>query len=211
MLLQSGLTDASLIKARRVWEAIGKKVLGFTFEEYVNGKGSFEPLPPIPVWPETWRAYFDRDVLVDGRIVDEIGLEELLRFTGIDFQKRNFVSYERERGERGIRWMRCQAGHKSHRCRPIHCRNAFEPFEIGLEIEEGSFVYMDDPQVLINHYMDLVATVDRHNPAMTRKDKWNTPYLGLQGSGRPKLYCSWQGYPNRMSGAASRGTKKLRP
>lgn len=196
---QNALTDVHLAKVRRVWETFGKQVFGVPFEKYLNGTDNLEAVPMLSEWPDLWSASFNRDNLVDGRVVTKIGLIETCKLAGLIYRGEDdtLVPYDPKVALSGVRWMRCQAGHKNRNRRPFYCRKSFAAFEIGMDAIEGVFTYVDDKKVIDGHYMDLPGSVLRDN-----RDYY--AYLGGFDGG-PELGWCWFDDANPNCGSASRG------
>lgn len=196
---QNKLSDIHLAKIRTVWDRFGKRVFGGTFEQYLGGTDILEAVPPLPSWSSACLGLFDRDVFVDGRIVDRVGLAETcklagLLYTGVDS---TLVAYEEARAKTGARWMRGQAGRKNRNRSPVDCRASFVEGEVGMDAPEGIFTFVDDPLAIKGHIMDLPNSVHRGN----RDD---CAYLGVIG-GKPELDWRWDDDALPGYGSASRG------
>lgn len=198
---QNALTDAHLAKVYCVWETFGKKVFGVPFEKYLNGTDALEAIRPLPTWPDAWQTSFDRDVLVDGRVIDRIGFKGTCRLAGLVCYDENdtLVPYDPAVTASGVRWMRAQAGHKNRNRRPSDCRKSFADFEAGMDHVEGVFAYVNDPGVISGHYMDLVGSALR-----VRCGDYCRVSLGLLVGGPGFNWDPFVG-PDPRFGAASRG------
>lgn len=197
--------DVHLAKARKVWNQLGKRVLGGTFKKYLNGTDNLEAIPTLPNWPSVYLTDFDREVLVDGRVIDRIGLTEACRLAGLAYVRGDdaLVPYEPACAETGVRWMRAQSGRKNRNRKVVDCRETFEKYEVGMAADEGLFTYVDDARVIDGHVMDLPGSVPRGN----RED---VAYLGVIG-GKPKLSWYWEGNSDPKYGSATRGKRCLSP
>lgn len=197
---RSTFSDAHLAKIRRAWKAFGRKVFGVPFEKYLNGTDGLEAVPALPVWPDAWSASFDRDVLVDGRVAEKIGLTETCNLAGLAYGDMDdtFEPYDPARALSGIRWMRGQAGHRNRNRRSSECHASFAAFEVGMDAVEGVFTYVDDHDVIRGHYMDLVGSV-------SRDDRDGCACLGIL-HGRPELYGHWDDDAASLYRSASRGS-----
>lgn len=193
-------SDAHLAKVRRVWEVYGKPVFGVSFEKYLNGTDKLEAIPMLPAWPDPWQTNFDRDVLVDGRVVERIGLKEACKLGGLAYNGENdtLIAHDPAVAMSGLRWMRGQDGHKNRNRRPSDCRTSFADFEVGMDYVEGVFTYVDDPGVIKGHYMDLPGSVPRDN-------RGDVACLG-HWYGGPRLLWHWYDNPPLGYGSASRGS-----
>lgn len=196
-----------MAKARRVWEKIGPALGCETFEKYLLAKGmdSFAPVPLMPTWSEAWGTVFNRNVLVDGRIVKKVGLKEACRLLGLLYSGADdtLVPYDEAHVEQGIRWMRGQAGHKNRNRKPNVCRTTFASGEVGMDATEGSFTWLDDPKVINGHFMDLLGSV-------LTKLRDRCAYLGHWVDG-PELRWDIGGNAHPHCGAASRGECIVQP
>lgn len=189
-----------VVQAGVIWQKLGQQVFGVSLPEYLYGTDAMEPIPSLPDWPETWGDSFDRDVLVDGRIVEKIGLSELCRLVGLTYNgdDKTSVSFDKKQQRTGIRWMRCQAGHKNHNRKPMDCRTSFQRFEVGMDAGEGLAVYVQDPAVINDHILDLPGSV-------RAGDRDSCACLGYW-SDSPELGWSFDGNAHPGYGSASRGS-----
>ncbi len=208
MHVQKSFSDVHLAKVHRVHKHLAGPVFGISFEEYLNGTDSLEPVHAVPVWPEAWAGVFDRDVLVDGRIVDKVGLDEACRLVGIhcDSEKLS-VPRVAALAEKGVRWMRGQDGRRN--CgRPAHegC-DSFKSFEVGMDAIEAVFAYTDDTGVVSGHYPILVGSKA-------------TALLGMLDIDDLYGHCEfeltlwhplWENESDPRAGVASRGNLILKP
>lgn len=197
---QSRLSDAHLAKVRTVWEKLGKRVFGGTFEKYLNGTDALEAIPLPPSWPSAYLTRFDREVLVDGRVLERIGLTETCKLAGLVYCRKDdaFETFEPTRAKTGVRWMRAQDGRKNRSRMPVDCRKTFEKYEVGMAADEGVFTYVDDVNVIEGHYLDLPGSV-------LREDRGSCACLGAFVGG-PELSWRWNNHHSRPRyGSASRG------
>lgn len=196
---QNLLSDAHLAKVRTVWEKLGKQVFGGTFEKYLNGTDALEAIPLPPSWSSAYLAIFDREVLVDGRVLERIGLTETCKLAGLAYYGKDdaLEAFEPTRAKTGVRWMRAQDGRKNRNRKPVDCRKTFEKYEVGMAADEGVFTYVDDTKVIEGHYLDLPGSVHRENRGICA-------YLGVIG-GKPRLSWGWVDYSYPKYGSASRG------
>jgi hypothetical protein len=186
-----------LFKARTVWMKLGERVFGVSFEQYLNGTDNLEAIPALPDWPASHVTVFDRDVLVDGRVIERVGLRETCRLVGVLYNGRNdtFVAYDQARAKTGVRWMHAQTGRKNRNRAPADCRKSFVDVEVGMDVNEGVFAYVDDPFVVNDHHMDLPGSVHHIGQG--------TPYIGDFDDG-PELRWNFGASADPRYGSASR-------
>ena len=189
-------------QARRLYDIGFGGVLGCsTFEVYLDaeGKDSLEPVPQIPLWPASHTRLFGQNIwLVDGRVVEKVGLKEYCRLAGLVYSGEDdtFVAHDPNRAKSGIRWMLGQDGFRNRDRKPVDCRSTHLPFEVGMDVIEGVSVYIHDSTVIEGHYLDLPGSVPREDPGC----------VGCLGvfDGGPGLYWSWGGNDSPDVGSASR-------
>lgn len=193
-----GFSGQHLAQVRNVWERIAREVLKVGFEEYLYGCDGLEAIPMLPTWPEPYFAAFDRDVLVDGRVIERIGMRMTCRHMGLIYEaQQDFPAYEPPFLQKGVRWIRAQAGHKNRGRTSAECRQTFANYEIGMTVEEGVFTYINDPRVIDGHILDLPGSVHFLN-------RDYTAYLGDCGNG-PEVYCGHRSDAHPAFGSGSRG------
>ncbi|MBI4281465.1 hypothetical protein HY625_01450 [Candidatus Uhrbacteria bacterium] len=189
-----------IFQAYVVWQKLGAKVFGVSLPKYLYGTDKLAPVPSLPTWPEACGDTFDRDVLVDGRIVEKVGITELCELLGLAYDGNHTTPVPhdaKQRVQSGIRWMRFQDGRRNHGRKPDDCRKTYKPFEVGMDVVEGTAVYVQDSWVIKDHYMDLTASV-------RADDRGYCAALGIWSDG-PLLSWRWHGSADPHCGAASRG------
>ena len=190
-------------QARKLFDKFGEVLGCSTFDAYVDGHGdSFAPVPQIPQFPAMQVRLFGRDsvCLVDRRIVKKVGLKEYCRLAGLVYtgEDDTLEAFDIKRvKDADIYWMMFQDGYRNRNRKPAHCRETFAPFEVGMSEIEGVSVYVQNPEVIVDHYLDLPGSVPRGN-------RGYYACLGVVDGG-PKLYWYWGGYSHPEYGSASRG------
>lgn len=195
---ESVLSEAYQAKVHAVWERIGQRVFGVTFNQYLNGTDGLEAIPMLPSWPSAYGTTFDRVVLVDGRVIEKIGLAETCLLAELVCRERNgtFVAYKPEHAKMGVRWEYAQAGHKNRGREVADCRMAFKEYEVGMAADEGIFTYLDNPTVIERHCLDLTGSVHREDDSIYA-------CLGVF-DGRRELRRAYEGMASRSYGTATR-------
>lgn len=191
-------------QARRLFALRFGDVLGCTtFEQYLDARGrdSFEPVPQVPIFPETHLRLFGHDGLwlIDGRVVEKIGLTEYVRLVGLAYAggDDDIVTHHQTSVKYGIRWMIGQDGYRNRGKNVVACRKAFQPFEEGMNYVEGVGVYGLDPKTIHEHGMDLPGSVTRH-------DRKGVLFVALV-NGVPTLGWDWDTVASPDYGSATRG------
>lgn len=190
-------------QARKLFRRFGSALGCETFEAYLEGHGdSFAPVPQIPTWPAPYLRVFGREniCLVDRRVVDKIGLMEYCRLAGLAYGGNDdtFEAFEPKQVKKeDLYWMLYQDGYRNRNRKPADCRTTFAPFEVGMDAIEGIGVYTQNPDVIIEHYLDLPGSVHRGSRGLCA-------CLGVIG-GSPKLGWRWGDGSGPGYGSASRG------
>lgn len=189
-----------VMQAGTIWRKLGQQVFGVSLSEYLYGTDALDPIPSLPDWPKTWGEIFDHDTLVDGRIIEKIGMSELCRLLGLAFDgdDKTFVAFVKKQAQTGIRWMRHQNGHKNYNRTLSACRETFESFEVGMDAGEAIAVYVQDPVVINGHFIDVLGSV-------RADDRGRCAVLGRWGDS-PGLGWSFNDCAFRLCGSASRGS-----
>ena len=192
------------VQARRLFDLKFGDVLGCTtFAQYLDatGKESFQPIPEIPVFPVPHLRLFGTQgiTLVDGRVIEKVGLKEYLRLVGLAYtgEDDTFEAFDPKRAKSGIRWMIGQDGFRNRNRKPSDCRETFAPFEIDMDALGGVSVYLQNSGAINEHFMDLLGSV-------RREVRGFCAYVGLFG-GKPALRWRWDSNATPQCGAASRG------
>ena len=194
-------SDERMRRAHILWDLGFGQVLGLKhFDAYLKGTDAVQGIMETPAWPQDFPDYLNHNVLVDGRVLEKVGMKELCRLCDITYggEDSTFVPHDPVRAKTGLRWMRSQDGHRNRNIIPNRCRTErFAANEVGLDALEGISLYLQDKGVLTNHVMDL--------PGSVRADgRGDCAYLVLWGGG-PELYWSWDDDPFPGCGSASRG------
>lgn len=202
-----GVESLRARQAWRLWDLKFGDVLGCkSFAAYLDAKGmdSFEPVPLIPDFPEAYLNLFGdpgpRNLwLIDGRVAEKVGIKEYLRLIGVTYyyESNPFKPYDPNRVKSGIRWMLGQAGYRNQRRRVDLCRQAFAPFEVGMDWVEGGGVYGLNPKVVKDQRLKLPGSIG------VDPDPERVPFIELLGEGSPTFTTYWNG--DIPSGVASRG------
>lgn len=189
-------------QARRLFKRFGDALGIGDFDAYLDGTDSFEAVPQIPQFPATHVRLFGREnvCLVDRRVVKKIGLTEYCRLAGIEYGGNDdtFEAFEPKQVKKeDLYWMLYQDGYRNRNRKPADCRTTFAPFEVGMDAIEGISVYVQSPEVIEGHYLDLPGSVHRGS-------RDGCAYLGVVGGG-PGLYWRWGVRSRPEYGSASRG------
>ena len=196
------LSETCIRQAKVLWDLSFGEILGVkNLEAYLKGTDAVQGIMEIPAWPST-PDYLNRNVLVDGRVIEQIGLKELCRLCGIKYggEDSTFVPYDPSLTLSGLRWMRSQDGHRNRNTTPNRCRTErFAANEVGLDALEGISLFVQDHDVLVldEHIMDL--------PGSVHADVRGYCACLRLWSGRPGLYWGWGDDPLPGCGSASRG------
>lgn len=159
---QHKLSDVHHHKVWTVWKRLGEKVLGVPFDRYLKGTDGLEAIPMLPLWPPIHSHHFNREVLVDGRIVAHIGLSETCNLLSIAYKKDAiFDPYELAWAKTGVWWMHANGGYRRRNLSPAFCYTCFQNFEVGMAANEGVFTYLDDPKIFEENNLYLLGSV-RH-------------------------------------------------
>lgn len=187
-------------QARVLWDLRFGQVLGLsTFEQYLRGTDAMQGIMEIPVWPQDSPDYLNRNVLVDGRIPEQVGLKEFCRLCGIAFggDDNTLVPYDPSVAKSGLHWMRGHDGRRNCNVAPSKCRtDRFVQGEVGQDAVEGISLYVQDRTVLNGHVMDLPGSVHAG-------DRGYCACLEHWGS-LPELHWFGDDYPSPYYGSASR-------
>lgn len=191
---------ARVLQAKVLWDLGFGGALGLgSSKQYLNGTDAVEPIPALPVWPAVYPSHLKRNVLVDKRVLEQVGLSEVCRLSRVKFSGNDntLVPHKPEQTKSGIYWMRAQDGRRYHRVSPRLCRTEhFAACEVGQEAFEGLSLFVQDRGVK-QHIMDLPGSVlaERRNCCAHLFIMHDRPRLGWS----PDCSGTWN------NGSASRG------
>lgn len=185
--------DPRVAQAKRLWDkGFGAALDIDSFESYLS---------TIFEIPEELKAHDERFphlVLVDARL----GLTRSCQLAGLEYagDDETFEDFDPKQGKPMGRayWMRCQDGRKNRKKSIKTCRENFTADEHGLTAMEGVALYVQHPEVIKSHYLDLPGSVYRGlRNAASGLGYWN---------GDLKL--CWGGEASPRCGSASRSAPR---
>jgi hypothetical protein len=190
MRLQSGgvgtkSDDPRITQAKRLWDkGFGEKLDSF--------------LASIPEIPETLKPHDERFPLLV-LVVARLGITKSCRLAGLKYNGATppFEDFDPKKARTAqVYWMRCQDGRRNRGKSVKACRDSFAKDELGLTTMEGVALYVQNPEVIREHYLDLPSSVSDVGPG-------GSACLGYWG-GEPELY--WARRDDEISyyGSASR-------
>lgn len=200
--LTPSITSIYETQARRLFDLKFGDVLGCsTFKQYLYGTDAVEAVPQIQAFPETHvRLFGGKNVwLVDGRVAAKIGVKEYYKLVGVACSGEDDALEHKDPklAQDGVYWMIGQDGYRNRGRAPDHCREQFQPFEVGMDWAEGGAVYAQNPDVIADHFMVLPGSVHRAN-------RDGVACVGrLYGTVR--LFSCWSSNAHPRYGSASRG------
>lgn len=188
------------LQARRSFAAFGDALGAPNLKAYLVGTDKLEGVMEIPAWPTDYPDHLTEDVLVDGRVVETLGLVETCRLAELkyDGNDETLVPYTQVLAKSGLRWMRFQDGRRNHTLTPSACRAVFKPREVGINAMEAIARYVQDEYVLWKHYMDCIGSVRADGRGLCA-------VLGVWSVG-PKLCWRWVDLGLPLFGTASAGS-----
>ncbi|MFH1711713.1 MAG: hypothetical protein ABH846_00550 [Patescibacteria group bacterium] len=197
--LEEKFVNMRELQARRSFEVFGKALGVNSFRDYLKGTDSLEGVMDIPEFPVEQMEYFEQTLLVDGRVIETVGLVETCQLAGLAYAGSDdtLVPYDSKVSPKGLRWVRFQDGRCNHNRKPADCRTSFQKFEIGANAMTGIARYVQDDLVLWKHFMDCPGSVHAGS-------RDGCGCLGVWG-GVPKLHWGWGVYADPFFGSASCG------
>lgn len=185
-----------LHKIYGIWERTARPILGLTFNEYLDGTDSIQPIPqPNPA--EANRL--ERQVFVDGRLIERVGLTgfcRLVKITHVGADDR-YVPRNTEKAASGVRWIQLNDGRENRGHAPVDYLPNPPHDHDWLDVYEGIFTYLDDPRKFSDYSIYLLNSLLRGHPDMVG---WIGNIFGYQ----PKLSWYFEHRTNPDFGAASK-------
>lgn len=189
-LAHESLTESNprLAQTRTLWDLGFGQVVGVTdFTGYLQG------IPAVPAELQVPNETFPYLILVDGR-VPAIKAAELLGIQVKGNEATHSIGHLREQGK--VYWIRCNDGGRYLGKSAKEVEQHFSSGEKGLSATEGLAFLAQKPQLLQNHYLDLVqAAHDGFENSIA--------CLGIWG-GKTELRWRWRDHADPRCQTASR-------
>ncbi len=198
MKAQDRFSRKQLRKIHGTWERAARHILGVTFNEYLEGNDSTQSIPNPPL---AGGDRLERQIFVDGRLIERVGLNEVCRLLKIVHQGSDdrYIASNPDLVESGVRWMQYNDGRQNRGRAPVDYRRNCPAGGAWLDVYEGIFAYLDNPRAFSDHSIYLLGSLRREHTEIVG---WIGNIFGYQ----PKLSWYYEYHTNPDFGAAWKRT-----